>query len=180
MKWAIQLNLIKDCPVTVTDVGTAIKVWGPSIAMLKGKTVRTTPTPVRQDVIETLKEIQELHKDVTLTIDIFFVNNIPFFVTYSLVICFVLVTHLSSRKALTIFNSFKSMCNYYLHRGFQVVFIKGNGEFAPLEVFMATVYGAPALNLVLTSMSPKLNGMLSDQRMGTSHDLLYPFQLYLC
>jgi hypothetical protein len=43
MKWTIQLNLIKDCPVTVKDMGMAIKVWGPSIAMLKGKMVRTTP-----------------------------------------------------------------------------------------------------------------------------------------
>jgi hypothetical protein len=47
MKWAIQSNLIKDCPVTIKDMGMAIKVWGPSIAMLKGKPVRTTPTPVR-------------------------------------------------------------------------------------------------------------------------------------
>ncbi len=71
MKWAIQSNSIKDCPVTVKDMGMAIKVWGPSIAMLKGKTVRTTPPVVRQDVIEILKEIWELHKDVTLTIGIF-------------------------------------------------------------------------------------------------------------
>jgi hypothetical protein len=70
-KWAIQSNLIKDCPVTVKDMGTVIKVWGPSIAMLKGKTVRTTPPVVRQDVIEIPKEIRELHKDVTLAIDIF-------------------------------------------------------------------------------------------------------------
>ncbi len=34
MKWAIQSNLIKDCQVTVKDMATAIKVWGPSIAML--------------------------------------------------------------------------------------------------------------------------------------------------
>jgi hypothetical protein len=67
MKWGIQSNLIKDCPVTVKDMGTAIKVWGPSIAMLNGKTVRTTPPVVRQDVIEIPKEIRELHKDVTLT-----------------------------------------------------------------------------------------------------------------
>ncbi len=72
MKWAIQSNLIKDCPVTVRDMGMAIKVWGPSIAMLKGKTVRMMPPVVRQDVIEIPKEIRELHKDVTLTIDIFF------------------------------------------------------------------------------------------------------------
>jgi hypothetical protein len=71
MKWAILSNLIKDCPVTIKDMGMAIKVWGPNIAMLKGKTVRTTPAVVRQDVIEILKEIRELHKDGTLTIDIF-------------------------------------------------------------------------------------------------------------
>jgi len=147
MKWAIQSNLIKDCPVTVKDMGTAIKVWGPSIAMLKGKMVRTTPPVVRQDVIKNLKEIWELHKDVTLAIDIFFVNKIPFFITYSLVICFLSVTHLSNRKALTIFDALKSMCSYYLQQGFQIVFIKGDGEFAPLEVWMATVYGAPKLNL---------------------------------
>ena len=128
-------------------MGTAIKVWGPSIAMLKGKTVRMTPQIVRQDVIEIPKEIRELHKEVTLAIDIFFVNKIPFFITYSLVICFLLVTHLSNRKALTIFDALKSMCSYYLQRGFQIVFIKGDGKFALLEVWMATVYGAPKLNL---------------------------------
>ncbi len=71
MKWAIQSNLIKDCPVTVKDMGMAIKVLGPSIGMLKEKTVRTTPPVVRQDVIEIPKEIRELHKDVTLTIEFF-------------------------------------------------------------------------------------------------------------
>ncbi len=147
MKWAIQSNLIKDCPVTVKDMGMVIKVWGPNIAMLKGKTVRTMPPVVRQDVIEIPEEIQELHKDVTLTIDIFFVNKIPFFTTYSLVICFLLVMHLSNRKALTIFNALRSMCSYYLQQGFQVVVIKCNGKFAPLEAWMATVYGAMKLNL---------------------------------
>jgi hypothetical protein len=77
----------------------------------------------------------------------FFVNKIPFFTTYSLIICFLLVTHLSNRKALTIFNVSKNMYGYYIQQGFQVVFIKGDGEFAPLEAWMAMVYGAPKLNL---------------------------------
>jgi hypothetical protein len=34
-----------------------------------------------------------------------------------------------------------------VQQGFQIVFIKGNGEFASLEVWMATVYGARKLNL---------------------------------
>jgi hypothetical protein len=36
---------------------------------------------------------------------------------------------------------------YYLQRGFQVVFIKGDGKFALLEAWMVKVYGAPKLNL---------------------------------
>jgi hypothetical protein len=106
--------MIKDCPLAATDVKTATTVWGRNIAMLKGKTVRTTPPVVRQDVIEIPKEIRELHKMVTLAIDIFFVNKIPFFLTHSLLICFLLVTHLSKRKALTIFQALKAICNYYL------------------------------------------------------------------
>ncbi len=39
------------------------------------------------------------------------------------------------------------MCGYYLQRGIQIVFIKGDGEFAPLEAWIVTVYGAPKLNL---------------------------------
>jgi len=48
---------------------------------------------------------------------------------------------------LIIFQALKAMCNYYLQQGFQVVFIKGDGEFAPLQAWMDTVYGAPQLNL---------------------------------
>jgi hypothetical protein len=39
------------------------------------------------------------------------------------------------------------MCGYYLQRGSQIFFIKGDGEFAPLEAWMTTVYGAPKFNL---------------------------------
>jgi hypothetical protein len=62
---------------------------------------------------------------------------------------------LEQRKALTIFNALKSMCGYYLQRGFQIVFIKGDGEFALLEAWMATVYGAPKLNLASATQRPK-------------------------
>ena len=69
--WALQSNMIKDCPLLVTDMRTAKKVYGKSIAMPKGKTVRSAPPVVQQNFIEISKEIWELHRDVTLTIDIF-------------------------------------------------------------------------------------------------------------
>ncbi len=43
------------------------------------------------------------------------------------------------------------MCSYYLRGGFQIVFIKGNGELAPLEVWMAMVYGVPKVNLAIAN-----------------------------
>jgi hypothetical protein len=82
-RWILRFNQIKDCPVTVEDAMGAYKIWGPSVAALKGKTVRTKPEPVRINTVHIPKEIRELHKEVTLTIDIFFVNQIPFFVTLS-------------------------------------------------------------------------------------------------
>ncbi len=133
--------------MTVKDMSTALMIWGASIAMLKGKKVHKTPPPVRQDVIEIPKEFKELHKRVTLTIDLFFANDFPFLATYSLNICFLLVTHLENQKADTVFRALKNLHNHYLQRGFQIVFMKGNGEFAPLEQWMSTLYGAPRLNL---------------------------------
>ena len=146
LKWALQSNVIKDCPLTVADLCTATTVYGKSIAMLKGKTVKSAPPVVRQNIMEIPKEIRVLHKKVTLCIDVFFVNKIPFFLTYSLVICFLSVTHLTGQKAPDIFKALKAMCNYYLQHGFQVVFIKGDGAFKPLQEYMDTVYGAPQLN----------------------------------
>ena len=146
-KWALQANLLRDCPVTVQDLSVALKIWGPSVAMMKGKTVCKTPPPVQQNIILIPKEIRQRQKKVTLVIDIFFVNKIPFFVTLSLRICFLSVTHMANRKAITIFQALKSMFLYYLQRGFTIVFIKADGEFAPLQEWMHTLFGAPKLNL---------------------------------
>jgi hypothetical protein len=71
LKWITQANMLKDSPVGPQDVDVALKIYGPSVASLKGKTVRKTPEVVRQDIVEVPKESQQLHKRVTLSIDIF-------------------------------------------------------------------------------------------------------------
>ena len=88
-----------------------------------------------------------MHKDVTLGIDIFFVNKIPFFVTLSRNICFTSATHLPDRKLSSIFDAFKKMNNYYLKRGFRITTVMADGEFAPLQTMFHQLYGAPQLNL---------------------------------
>ena len=74
------------------DIEIAVKVWGPNISVLKGKTVRSQPGPVKLDLFQIPKEIRDLHKQATLSIDIFYVNKIPFLVTLSRVLCFMTST----------------------------------------------------------------------------------------
>ncbi len=40
LKWIVKANMLKDSPVTSQDMDVAMKFWGPSVALLKGKTVR--------------------------------------------------------------------------------------------------------------------------------------------
>ena len=62
----------------------AEKICGPSIATLKGKTVRRSPEKVvTEDLIEVLKQIIEANPNVVLSADVFFVNTIPFFTSIS-------------------------------------------------------------------------------------------------
>jgi hypothetical protein len=112
--WMLRSNQIKDSPVTVEDVMAAFKIWGPSVAALKGKTDWKRPKPIKTDIVSIPKEICELHKEVTLTIDIFFVNKIPFFLTLFRVLYFTTVTHLPDRSLDQIFKALKGIFYYYL------------------------------------------------------------------
>jgi hypothetical protein len=149
--WILRSNQIKDSPVTVEDAIVAYKIWGPSVATLKGKTVWKRPEPIKTDIVSILKEIRKLHKEVTLTIDIFFVNKIPFFLTLSRVLNFTTVTHLPDRSLDQIFKVLKGIFYYYLQQGFRVTFITGDGEFASLEQFTNLLMGVPWLNLTSTN-----------------------------
>jgi hypothetical protein len=106
-KWVIRINEIKDFPVTIQDINVATKIWGKTIAALKGKTTRSKTRPVAMDYVKVPKELLKLHKEVFLTTDIFFVNKIPIFLTLSQKICFTAVNHLADRTVPQIFKAFK-------------------------------------------------------------------------
>jgi hypothetical protein len=101
-KWIIQSNQIKDCPVTVEHIETALKIWGKNVVALKGKTTQTNPDLVASDFVKVLVELLKLHKEVYITADLFFVKKILFFLTLSYKICFMAINHLTDRTVVQI------------------------------------------------------------------------------
>ena len=150
-KWAVRGNQIKNCPITVQDVDVAFKIWGKNIQALKGKTTRTKPEVVARDLVKVPTKLLNLHKEVFLTADIFFVNKIPFFLTLSRKICFTAVNHLANRKVPEIFKAFKEIYQFYLQRGFRITAIHVDGEFEPLKPLIESLPGGPVVNLAASS-----------------------------
>jgi hypothetical protein len=58
-------------------------IWGKDVSALKGKTVWSKAPRVHGVALRVPKEFIKHHKEVFITMDIFFVNKIPFFLTLS-------------------------------------------------------------------------------------------------
>jgi hypothetical protein len=119
-KWIIRSHQIKDCPVTIQDVDVFVKVP---------------------------KELMKLHQEVFLTVDIFFVNKIPFFLSLSRKITFTAVNHLANRTVPNIFKAFKEIYQYYLQHGFRITVLHADGEFGALKILIESMPGGPMVNL---------------------------------
>ena len=76
--WIFQIQQIIDCSLTVQDIDIAQTIWGKNIAALKVNTTRNKPIHVAGYIVRIPKELVNIHKEVFMTADIFFVNGIPF------------------------------------------------------------------------------------------------------
>ena len=66
LKAIIWMNLIKKNVVKTGDVNLATNVCSQDVGDIKGKTVRSRPTPVFSNVVEMTYELMELHKYLTV------------------------------------------------------------------------------------------------------------------
>ena len=74
----IKNNMIINCPVTSDDVDRANKIYGPSIATMKGKTTGTKYKTVVTDYVDVPTSVLDSNKDMNLSGDILFFQPHPF------------------------------------------------------------------------------------------------------
>ena len=125
---------IKNCPLTAADAKLGEQIYGPSIAGVRGKTVRRNEPSFVIDQIPI--SIADKYKTVTLGADIFYVNSIRFFVSISAHIGFGTTQPISNGKVETLANSLDAVVNLYRIRGFRVTLALMDNQFRPLEGHM--------------------------------------------
>jgi len=96
------LDCLRDSKVTRADIDAAENIFGPNLGSIKGKTVRRPNEHVASGIDAVPNDVLTLHQHVTLTIDIKFVNKIPFCVTKSRGLQFTTVEALPNRRVSTI------------------------------------------------------------------------------
>jgi hypothetical protein len=128
-KGMVSGNLIKNCPITTTDITNARKIFGPDLASIRGKTVRRTPGPVVADYVAVPCSLVEQNGIVTMAADVFFVDGTAFLVTLSTWIKFITMEHMPVRTATNLSKHITHVLQVYERAGFRVRTILMDGEF---------------------------------------------------
>ena len=129
----VAVSHLKGCPVTKADVQAAEDIYGPNLGALKGKTVARPNPHVPAGVDHVPTSIMDVHRSVTLAIDIMFINKVAFLITTSCNLKFGTVEAISNCQITTIIAKLRTVCQVYHHQGFHVSVILRDPEFEPIQ-----------------------------------------------
>ena len=129
----VTIKHLNDCPVSRADILAAEDIFGSNVGSLKGKTPRKSTAHVHGSTDGVPHDIMRIHQRITLTVDIMFVNTIPFLVTMSRNMHFGTVEALPNRQTSTIKSKLQSVFQLYQHRGFIIDALLADGEFEAIR-----------------------------------------------
>ena len=135
----LKTSSLPNCPVTPRDVIIANKLFGPDVGALKGKTTRRSPPIVDSPVPVDITSILKYYGEVTLCVDLMYVNRVPLLVTLSRNIKFGTVEAVKDRKEATLLKGIATVTALYRKAGFKVTTALMDGEFVPLHGGLAEI-----------------------------------------
>ena len=129
----VSIEHLANCPITQPAIHIVKDIYGPNLGSLKGKTIWRTLPHLPSDVDPMLPELIKRHPGITITMDILFVNNMPFLLSMSQGLEFMTIEALPNRQIKTIKEKISTICTLYQGRGFIVDSIYADSEFEPLR-----------------------------------------------
>jgi hypothetical protein len=115
--------------VTADDVNIAEKIFGGDIGALKGKSTRSRPTTVKDDLVEISPELLEQHQELTYCMDIMYVNGMPMMTGIDQSIRFRGLIPLTSQVASEIYQALEIILRVNNKQGYRIKNINCDGKF---------------------------------------------------
>ena len=127
---AISTNQIQHCPVNIEDIKRFYEIYGPDVATLQGKTTkRRSPRALTLSPTALPPSLLMHHRHVTLGVDVFYVQGIPFFHSISNKIQFRTTIQLVNRSKSSLLSQFLTIRKLYEARDLVIQTLQGDGEF---------------------------------------------------
>ena len=177
MRQLLQKGLLTKCNLQPEDVVAAKEIFGPDEACLRGKTTRRTP----QSVVTTTDipvpvQIMTRHRNVVLSVNFMFVNQLPFLNTYSQSIRFITTKQMGMNQPQVV-ATISKVKRFYALRGFCIREIRVDrqfepmrGEFADLQILLNTTSEAEHVGTI-----ERLNRTLKERIWGIYTEMMRAF-----
>ena len=133
VNWIFISNQIQNYSVDTKDVENSELIWGKDVPYIKWVTTRKKLIQVTEDLIRVPKDSLKLNKYLFLTMNIIFVNKIPFLITLIRNIDLTSTSHLPTQTARDIHKYFWCIYVFYLKHGFKITIVHSDGDFAPVR-----------------------------------------------
>ena len=129
----VSIEHLTNCPITQSAYHIVKDIYGPNLGSLKGKTVRQTLPHLPSGVDPVPPQILKRHPGITITMDILFVNNMPFLLSMSQGLKFMTIEALLNRQIKTIKGKISTICTLYQGHRFTVDSIYAGSKFEPFR-----------------------------------------------
>ena len=110
----------------------AEKMFGEAMSKLKGKSTRSSPKPVKTDVIEIPKEIYKANPLVDLCIDVMYINKEPILNSIDKTVRFRALVPLDSLQSEEYLKAFDKISRIYNDAGFRIKTFACDKAFEPI------------------------------------------------
>ena len=111
--------------ITAQDVVRALDIFGPDLGSLKGKT-----TSHKTELEEEMPVVDRQFLNQVMYIDLMFVNSIPYLVTVTNPLEYVMICKLSRKNKSSLWMNLESNIHHIIKYGFKITMIRIDGESA--------------------------------------------------